>query len=298
VLFYGSRREDYLPDYYLALVLLRQNKGDEARQLLDTVARSNLIRPTDREYADLQTYERETTALLARNTGGRGERPGGGDGRGGGVGTIAATTSIPVDPLAARRATFEERLRAARDQIRENRFADAHSTIDAAATLGIDQSRVDGVAAELKRAEIADVEGSFGRALQAQRVSDAEQELTRWARIDPNGAGLIDARSSLDKLRGRLSALLVERQGVQAFLQGRYDAAARTLAGLVKSGGASPRVQFFLACSQAALALLQGGTNSNIAAARASYRAAGQQNQFTRERQFVSPKVLQLLEGQ
>src|SRR5215510_14749981 len=60
VLFYGSLRQDYLPDYYLALVLLRQNKGEEARQLLDMVARSNLIRTNDREYADLQTYERET----------------------------------------------------------------------------------------------------------------------------------------------------------------------------------------------------------------------------------------------
>src|SRR5689334_22116893 len=44
VLFYGSRREDFLPDYYLAMVLLRQNKADEARQLLDAVVRSNLIR--------------------------------------------------------------------------------------------------------------------------------------------------------------------------------------------------------------------------------------------------------------
>ncbi len=298
VLFYGSRREDYLPDYYLAMALLRQGKGEEARQLLDSVVRSNLIRANDREYADLQNYVRETTTLLA---GGRGAKPdltpeGGGAGRAGGG--VVATTTIPVDPLAARRATFEERLRAARDQIRENRFSDAHSALDAAAGLGIDQSRVDTVAGELRRAEAADVEGSFRRALQAERVGEAEQEMTRWARIDPSSPGLAGARSSLDKLKDRLGALLVERQGVQAFLQGQYEAALQTLTGLVKRGGASPRAQFFLACSQAALGLLQGGATSQLAGARATYRAARQQQgQFTRERRFVSPRILQVLEG-
>jgi tetratricopeptide (TPR) repeat protein len=65
--FYGTIYADYFPEYYLAQILLKRGKPQQAAELLDRLAKAGIMRPRDREYAEftrLQTEARSASAKL------------------------------------------------------------------------------------------------------------------------------------------------------------------------------------------------------------------------------------------
>jgi hypothetical protein len=89
-----------------------------------------------------------------------------------------------------------------------------------------------------------------------------------------------------------------ERNGIAAFLAGRYEEAAATLTLVVASPARSARAHFYLACSLAALVLTGDRDQSEIVNAQALLRAAGRLDQFAADQRFVSPRVLLALSVQ
>jgi tetratricopeptide (TPR) repeat protein len=92
-----------------------------------------------------------------------------------------------------------------------------------------------------------------------------------------------------------------EQVAVRAYFAGDYAAAIRTIDALISEKSArtiSSRVQFYLACSYAAQSILASSDRDRLlTAARAAYdRAATDERRFARDRTYISPRVLRLLE--
>jgi len=84
-----------------------------------------------------------------------------------------------------------------------------------------------------------------------------------------------------------------EVDGLTAFFSGDYQRAANVLSALAVSG-ASPRVEFYLACSRAALVLTGGADAASLTEARTRF-AALNANQFAGDQRYISPRILELL---
>lgn len=89
------------------------------------------------------------------------------------------------------------------------------------------------------------------------------------------------------------SGLPPEVEGLTAFFSGDYQQAANLLSALAVNG-ASPRVEFYLACSRAALVLTLNADPATLTEARARFSAVNT-NLFTNDRRYVSPRILDLL---
>lgn len=89
------------------------------------------------------------------------------------------------------------------------------------------------------------------------------------------------------------SPLASESTGMAAFFAGDYQRASNILAALTVSGS-TPRAEFYLACSRAALVLTGGADASTLSDARARF-AAVNVSQFTQDQRFISPRILQTL---
>jgi tetratricopeptide (TPR) repeat protein len=203
VLFYGSPRRDFLPDFYLGIALFNQNRREEARVFLELLAASNLVRPADREYEQLHALLR-STALV-------------------GSAEPAATKANVVPAIEAL----------------------------------------------------------------PEPVSMPGVPLERHATDSAPGIGPpTHTPTGSDE----------ERTGIRAFLRGRYSAAVSELTRLAYSGTLSPRGRLFLACSYAALAIIDDSTAERVELARAHYRQA-MEGGVRPDRRLVSPRIITLLEG-
>ena len=89
------------------------------------------------------------------------------------------------------------------------------------------------------------------------------------------------------------STLASESTGMAAFFAGDYQRASNILSALTVNGG-TPRAEFYLACSRAALVLTGGADAATLSDARTRFSAVNA-TQFAADQRYISPRILQTL---
>jgi hypothetical protein len=262
--FYGDVYDDYLPDYYLGLAYLNLKQYAAADRALDAMRASGVIGPSDREYAQLDQQSRAAKAALqAANNPVQQQTP-----RTTAPGNAANTNAPP--PVVT----------APRDSPNSNANAPATPVETQAGNRVTVPPVAQGPAATNSRATAKPPAGSNGPGKALPNAPNIARQ-TRAA-VTPGGARAI---SQADELAA-----------VAAYFNGQYDEADRLLAAAA-SGGASPRALFYLTCSRAALIILGRGDRDAFRQARQALTSAGGAATFAADRRYISPRVLQMIEG-
>lgn len=318
--FSGMFFEPFIPDYYLGIIAARRGRHAEAVRLLEGALAKGLITESQREeYKLAMTHLSRARDEVARLARARDTRPGAGSATsarpapsgssaGGNTSTTREGAGSTAEP--AWRAGFLKSMEAARNALEQRRFASARSNAaSAAAAAGDAASRQQ---AEQLRRQIESTQesqekriaGLIRDALRSRNARRAQTELSNLAALNPEHPGLRGFRSEIERLQRTLgmdaSIARTERTAIRLFLAGDYEKSAAELQRAVSSGMSSPRIYLYLACSQAALALLAGPSQNEalVQEARRHYTLARpSQNAFATDRRFISPRILELLDG-
>jgi hypothetical protein len=165
-------------------------------------------------------------------------------------------------------------------------------------TQGLERERT----AELGQRIVA-IQEKLRGAVQGRRWKDAQGLVDQLARLDPSNPALVSMRTAITQgldqdaaklTQGQLAA--AERNGIVAFYSGEYAQAISLLQTLPSN---SPRASFYLACSNAALSLVEGQKDpTRLQTARQQYsRARASENRFEPDRKYISPRILRLLDA-
>ncbi len=312
--------EVFIPDYYLGLIAARQGRYQEAVKLLEGALAAGLVTRRQRKEFDLATTQlarsKEEAGKLAAArpppepspstptppppSGPTGPEPAP-------VKPAPTPTPAPAAPPAWLEP-FRRAIEAGRAALREGRFADARSSAAAARQNAGDQpsrGQADSLQREIDAAVAQEANRAASRvreALTARNVEGAQSQIAALEGLDPNHSALAQLRRELTRVRDAIAALAAvaraEREAIFLFFSGDYQKAAGTLRRAIGSGHTSPRIHLYLACSQAALALLSGASRNEelVQEARRQYALARPgENEFAADRRFISPKILELL---
>jgi hypothetical protein len=270
--FVGDRYADFIPDYYLGIAYLNLKRYAESEKAFESVRASGLIGQRDPEYAQFQTQfnTARSSALQA-------------------LGKV----DVPVtnDPRAK---------------------ADVNEPKISPPTVGapVSGDPRDGIVtagqpppAQAPQQPLAQATPSSVQSAQSLAVANAKTppfgptNKTTPPNTRGNAANSRTPAPSLpsNAITARAVSPLVEQQAVSAYLAGRYDQTAAMLASVASGTGFSPRAYFYLACSRTALAASGQADPASIADARALLARAGDQAQFSADKRYISPRVLQML---
>jgi hypothetical protein len=216
------------------------------------------------------------------------------------------------DPKPTVNPQFVKLLAEARTHFDARRLDEARVSLDAAyKTAGDPSSRqqADQLRGEIEAAERR-LTQEIGRAVKlawtavaAKNGGAALIQINELARLDPQHPELVKLRAEHAKLTTAPSTAgadiaRIEREAVRQFFRGDYHGAKATLESSVNNKRVSPRIYLYLACSNAALSLLDGPSRNDalLQQARQQYaQAQPQRNPFTADRQYISPRILELL---
>jgi hypothetical protein len=262
----SQQRVDFLPEYYLALVYVRTGRYSDA--LAYAKQAEAHIRANDAEFATL-TGARDTAAG-------------------------ALKTADAERLLAEQRRQFEQLMTDAEQALSAKRFADARQTAARARALGTDPTAVDALT---RRIETADLGAQVEAALAARSWSQATTLVDRLATLKAPGPQVQVYRTAVARGLAEDDGRRLEREGLIAFYRGEYASADRALSQVSKDVS-TPRVAFYLACSRAALALLDGSSGADRLRAAKTLYASAQPTQpgLQADRRYVSPVILDALE--
>ena len=259
VFFYGTRREPYLPEYYLAQVYLKLGRNKEAADLFAKVERNGRITARDPQFNELKSLIAGIPAhvVVAGGLGGDSVLPpadGGGPSRGSG-GSSLPGGGVPGGGGAGPGGN-------------PTSVADNNALPTGAAPGG-------GVAPTGR-----------GPGVDARGGSSP---------LAGGGAAVAPPNS----LPANPAAATIERAALRAFFEGNYRTALTLLDNTALKQNPTPRRLFYLACSNAALGLLEGDKGrSRITAARVQFaQAKGLDSQFAVDRRYISPRILATLEN-
>jgi hypothetical protein len=296
VLRYGSLRPPFFPEYYLGIVYQATGRPKEALQQFQLARKANLdLRSA--EFRQLPIFEGMAKTALSRtpppfvvpekDPPRVAPRP-----------ADLPITAPPPTPDYVQQ--FVQLLGAGRTHLTQRNFDEAARSATAARDLAIKQTLV----AERPQAEAllreidgaryaARVEAAIGR----RDVESARQELLVLTVAAP--AYPADAlRKRIEELSRDLQADDLQRNAMRSFFGGNYSQALSVLADLEKGPGLTARAHFYRACTLAALAAGTStpGQDRRLAEARRSYAlAAANKEQFSRDLQYISPKIRELL---
>ena len=172
---------------------------------------------------------------------------------------------------------------------------------------GLAQLRSD--LADVRRRGEEQIAGRARTALASRNAAAAGQEIARLAAANPQHPALAALRNELasldastkpdasaiaaaDATRRRTAA---EREAVLLFHRGDYAGARQRLQAFPETP--SPRMHLYLACSQAALAILNNDTSLAAAARRTYALARPNADQFATDLRYISPTIVKLLNG-
>jgi hypothetical protein len=162
--------------------------------------------------------------------------------------------------------------------------------------------------AELRKGGEADlVAGRARTALDGRNAPAASQEIARLAAINPQHPALAGLRGDLSALETSLRNAAAttaaaeaqrrrstaEREAILLYFRGDYSGARSRLQAFSETP--SPRMHLYLACSQAALALLNKDANLAAEARRTYSRAQSGGGQFTTDLRYISPAIVKVL---
>lgn len=241
----------------------------------------------------------------------------------------AATTARPSARDArtqADLAAFERRVRAeegaamadaARSALANGNDAEAQRHIDRLAAFNPQHPGIDALRGELgqvrRRQEADRIAGRARQALNGRNASAASQEIGRLTASNPNHAALPGLRTDLVRLEAAIKAggveaaaaaasadvtrrrLATEREAMRLYLRGDYDRARAQIQAFAE--GPSPRMRLYLACSQAALAVLRGDAALADEARRTYGAVKGDAPTFVTDFRYISPAVQKVLNG-
>lgn len=207
---------------------------------------------------------------------------------------------------------------AARNALASGNDAEAQRHIDRLASVNPQFPGIDALRAELgqlrRRRESDQIAGRARQALSGRNRSAASQEIGRLASTNPKHPSLPGLRSDLARLEAALKAVTAdaaaaaaaaadvarrrvatERDTMRLYLLGDYDRAQAQILAFVEEP--TPRMQLYLACSQAALALLRGDAELAAEARRTYGAVKADTAKFAADFRYISPAVQKLLEG-
>ena len=311
VFFRGTRFGAYIPEYYLAVVYTHQQRADEALKLFQKVEQEGLVTKDTREYSQLQQLAASARTVLEKSQlakvnvsppGGGGTPgtiptvPNTGTGTGEGSGRRGENPTVPPpNAEAVRRDRFASLLALAANDITGGRFDDARSRASEARTLGIDNGRVDDLD---RRIEIGVTEASTQTALTRQDWPDAQRLVQELRKLDPGNARVAGFEATISKGLASAASTVI-RSALRAFFGGDYQRAISLLEPITTGAQPPSRALLYLACSHAALGLLEGDSGSTrLQKGRQLYtRVKGETKTFAADRRFISPQVLRALEA-
>jgi hypothetical protein len=303
VFFRGTRFDVYIPEYYLAVVYANQQRASEALDLFQKVERDGLVTAATPEYSELRrlvatSRDAVEKTRLAKADGGRPAGPGAGavtppPGDGGAKAEDA--TAVAARREAERRERFASLLAQGASELTNGRFDAARTHAADAKALGVDDRRV----AEFEKTiEIAVAEANTQAAVTKQDWPEAQRLTADLRKLDPRNARAASFDAAIAK--GLASAATaVTRKALRAFFDGDYRTTIQLLEPAAADAQPSSRALFYLACSHAALALLESPRgDERLQKGRQLYaRARKGTETFAVDRRFISPQVLRALEA-
>jgi tetratricopeptide (TPR) repeat protein len=214
----------------------------------------------------------------------------------------------PTEP--AWLADFRRAMNASRASLQKARYSEARGSLASATAVAGDAARRQEAAAlgrEIDSAQSAAVAQVVERARQAIQRKDptaATSYVAELRGLSPGHAAIAELTRGVNSLVEGLDRTAklanAERTGVKLFLSGQYQQAADILEQAVNQSLTSPRVYLFLASSRGAQALLapQDQRPALVDAARRHYALAKPDaGTLTADQRFISPSILQLLNG-
>ena len=283
---YGDNIIDfYSPDYYLGVAYLNLQRFAEADAAFRQVRQSDLILPKDREFAAFNAQ--------------------------------------------ASRASFELRFAEAENQLAQGQLSAAREALLQAKGLGVELDRVNRLElritkAELDAAELAKKEkppvnppptdppatDPAKNPPPLPPPTNPDINPTGGTRGAPSGSGTdVNIRRPGTRENNpslspgpaggstQITSAAAEAIAMELFFSGDYGGAAAALTPLANAKDPSPAASFYLACSKAALVLTGQADRGVLEDARALFARAGGSSRFSEDRKFISPRILQLLEG-
>jgi hypothetical protein len=298
VLRYGSLRPPFFPEYYLGIVYQATDRPKEALQQFQLARKANLdVRSA--EFRQVSIFEGMAKTALARAPAVKPVEPPTEAPRPAPSPAEAQPGPVVASPDFDKQ--FQQLLSSARTQRVQRNFDEATRLGTAARDLAIKQNLVnERPQAEALLREIdgaryaARVEGAIDR----RDVDAARQEflvLTVAAPAYPAAA----LKQRIDDLAREVQGDELQRRAMRSFFSGNYSQALSVLGELETGAGLTPRGHFYRACSLAALAAAtpNPAQDRRLADARRSYAAAAQgKEQFSRDLQYISPRIKELLE--
>jgi hypothetical protein len=270
VLFSGTRRTDFFPEYFLAVAVMNQDGREQEALNQFRQLRQNGLLPTDAsEYGTLATFITQLESKLAPPPPPPGPPS-----------VDPARQTPPPDPIAVNpsggiRTNSDVDLRA---PSREN----APPVTPAPANTAAEE------AALVRQIEGEITSGRFSTARSSvealRRLAPGNRQIGALTRRVANGVSALAAR---------------ERSAIRLFFTGDYGQASGILEELLtEPDGKTARAYFYSACSQAALGLLEGPDGSDrLEGARSLLSQIGNTGDVDTDRTFISPAILQALSG-
>ena len=263
--------DDYFPEFYLGVVYLNTNRPALALPEFQ-IARQRGINPKESEYRQIAEFETRANAMIE-----------------------AEKRNAPAAPDP--REQFKAFIGQAQKSLSEGRYDEAEAAAKQARSLNVDNAAVDAFVLKLGA-----VRGNAR--LQQQLRSNPSLPELRKLLSEYEGTGV-----SVDEIRRRITAAegaeaaatraRGERTGMIEFYTGNYQKALAAITDAEKSAPLSARGNFYRACILASLATRGKTTNqAQLREARRFYTLAAQQAaEFKGDLRYVSPRILQLLQG-
>ena len=296
VLRYGSLRPPFFPAYYLGIVYQATGRSQEALQQFQLARKAN-IDLRSAEFRQLSIFEGMAKTAMARAPALKEVPPAKDPPR---EPPRPADAPVVPPPAPDYGPQFAQLLAAGRSQLQQRNFDEATRSVTAARDLAIKQSLVnerpqaDALLREIDGARYAArVESAISR----RDIEAARQELLVLSVAAP--AYPAEAlKKRIDELAGELQTDVLHRNAMRSFFSGNYPQVLSVLAELEKNAELSGRGHFYRACALAALAAATSNPaqDRRLAEARRSYAiAAPSKEQFSRDLQYISPKIKELL---
>jgi hypothetical protein len=199
-----------------------------------------------------------------------------------------------VDALIAeigRHERFEAAIASARTALDANRFADARRAITQARAMNVDEAAATGLS---RRVDVQDLTKQLESLVAAKSMAAMPAVIEKLDAIDPRNRTVFAARSLM---AASASDDQKERLGVGQFYRGEYADAVAALSPLSDSG--RMRAHLYLACSKAALALIERNPEKRQSLEREARQhlqpVRARPAAFASDLRYLSPSIVQML---
>lgn len=306
ILWYGQIRRPFLPSLYLAVVYQNTRRPQQALDILQRLR--DLYRSGDDDYQLFATTMAAASDDVATNNAGRLTTTTIGPPRATSTVPVSTTTttspgpppssstssstttSVGVTPPAPSRTEFDRLMREAEVDLRAGRFPDARRKAEQARGLNVDGAAVEALLREVQTAELL---RTFTSAVTGRDPTKAAAALETIRKTNPGYGGLQKLVTDLRDLRDVIDL----RAGLLLYYASNYTAAATLFQGALQRGGAAPRLYLYLACSIAALSLVNDNPADLVTARTYFAQARPQQNRYTADWRYISPSIRRALES-